>query len=84
MILEEFYLSDPGNLEKACHLTGLDEGEVLEIVGGYFTKQSRWSGKPKGKITVSENFIFLKKSFGGKTLWKTKNPDYQEIDNFYW
>lgn len=80
MILEEFYLSDEGNLKKAVEVTGLDEDEILEIVGGYFTNRSkRWAGKPKDKVTISENYVFLKQSFGGKTLWKAENLEYEEL-----
>lgn len=78
MILEEFYLSDPDSLKKAVDITGLDEEDIIRIVGGYFRKNSRWAGKLKGKIVVTDNYIFIKKSFGGKTLWKINSDDYIE------
>lgn len=73
MIFESFYLSEPNAMERAVHLTGLDHAEIEEIVGGRFTKMSRWAGKIKGKIEVTENFVFIRKSFGGKTLWRVEN-----------
>jgi len=70
MINEQYYLSDHGNLERAVIDTGLDREEILSIVGGLFTKNSRWSGKPKGKIVITFDKIFIKTSFGNRTLWK--------------
>jgi len=55
MINEQYYLSDHGNLERAVIDTGLDREEILSIVGGVFTKNDK---------------IFIKTSFGNRTLWK--------------
>lgn len=79
MIMESFYLSEEGAMEKAVELTGLCEDEIEEIVGGRFSKQSKWAGLIKGKVEVTENYIFIRTSFGGKTLWRAENGAFDAL-----
>ena len=73
MIVEQYYLSDPHNLEKASEILGISQCEIEEIVGGRFTKVSRWAGQVKGKLEITDTgMLYLRTSFGSKTLWKAK------------
>lgn len=73
MIVRELYLSDDDNLEQVSEYLGISKDEIETIVGGRFRSNSRWAGKVKGKfVETYKGMVYLKTSFGNKTLWKDK------------
>ena len=70
MIIRSLYLSDPDNLQIVSDYLGMSEEEIEMIVGGRFSKQSRWAGLVKGKFEETDaGRVYLRTSFGSKTLW---------------
>jgi hypothetical protein len=69
---EQFYLTESNALSRCSSLTGLAEDEIISLVG-IFSKRSRWSGLPRGKIVVKIcGEVQIRKSFGNKLLWSNK------------
>jgi hypothetical protein len=72
MIIKAFYLSEEDNIDKAIELTGLDQDEILELVGR-FTKQSHRAGKVRGElIELADGTIKLRHHFTKKVIWENK------------
>lgn len=59
MILKEYYLSDPANLDRALIDTGLALDE-LEALVGRFTARSQWAGGLRGKVVLKMSAKGLK------------------------
>lgn len=69
MIIEQFYLSNPKNVDKAVELTEMSIGELASIVK-YFTKQSHRYGQMKGLVCIHDTGrIIIKHHFTKKVLW---------------
>lgn len=54
MVISEYYLSNPSNIETAMYDTGLALDELESLVGR-FTGRSQWSGQIRGKVVVRLN-----------------------------
>ena len=65
---QQFYLSDPANLERACDLTELEVDEI-EMVVGRFAAHSKRAGQLRGKVVVTNDSVEIHKSFGRGRLW---------------
>jgi hypothetical protein len=72
MVDYEFYLSEPGNLERACEMCELTPLEIEEIVGRF--KQSHWrfGGLLRGQVQVMLNGnIRIIHHFTKRVLWNS-------------
>ena len=70
--MNQFYLTESNAINRCSSLTGLAEDEIISIVG-IFSKRSRWSGLPRGKLIIKEcGELQIRKSFGNKLLWSNK------------
>ena len=54
MIIDQYYLSVKGSLDRASHDTGLSIDEILDMVG-LFTKTSHRHGQPRGQVIFKIN-----------------------------
>ena len=68
-MIEQFYLSAPENLERACDMTELAPDEIEEIVGR-FAPHSHRAGQLRGKVMVKDDMVEIRTSFGNKLLWR--------------
>ena len=68
--MEYFYINE--NEERACELTGLALDEIESVVGRFGAQPTR-KGLLRGKIVVKEDVIQIRKCFGNKLLWETRN-----------
>ena len=71
MIKDSFYLSEPGNLERACSMTGLADDEI-ECLVGRFANHSHRAGKLRGEVVVYyDGRIVIRHHFHKhKKLWE--------------
>lgn len=77
MIVEQFYLSHPENLNRATQVTGLSKDEIEEIVKGYFDRHHyRFAGLLKGQVVIYSNGkVKIKHHFLNKTHWQGELND---------
>lgn len=72
MIVEEFYLSDEGSLERACALCELSEDEIEAIVGRFRPDHWRFAGKLKGQMQILiSGEVRIIHHFTKRILWST-------------
>jgi len=70
MILDSFYLSEKGSLERLLDLTELESDEIESLVGR-FRNHSQRAGKLRGEVLVhSDNSISIRHHFTKKEVWK--------------
>lgn len=75
MILEQYYLSIKGNLDRASQDTGLSVDEILDMVG-IFTKQSSRAGQTRGQVIYKINrkgeYVYeIRHHFTNKKYWSS-------------
>jgi hypothetical protein len=70
MIINNFYLSDTKNIERALRITNLAIDELESIVGR-FNKNSHRSGLLRGEVVKTiDNEVFIRHHFTKKVLWR--------------
>ena len=71
MIVENFYLSDDSNLNRAKRVTDLSLDEIEHLVGR-FAKHSIRSGKLRGEVIIYvDGQVEIRHHFTKKTIWKS-------------
>lgn len=69
MIVDSYYLSEPGMLKKTTEITELCEDEIFYMVGK-FTKRSHRQGKYRGEVVVkSTGEVVIRHHFTKKVIW---------------
>lgn len=68
-IQEQYYLSSPGNLERASHDSDLSACEIESMVGR-FTKLSHRAGQLRGKVVLYHDKIKIMHHFTGEVFYE--------------
>jgi len=72
-LLDQYYLSDPSNIDKAIEDTGLSLEEILGLVGR-FSKTSSRHGQIRGQVlSYLDGKVEIRTSFGSKKIWSSEN-----------
>lgn len=70
-IIEQYYLSEGRNLERASYDTDLSEAEIEEIVGR-FTKLSHRAGQLRGKVVLYTDKVKLMHHFTNEVYYEAE------------
>lgn len=69
--MNEFYLSEPKNVEKALKITGLSFDELEYVVGGRFKGDHwKWPNELKGQLVVTRTGAKIVHHFTKQKLWE--------------
>jgi hypothetical protein len=70
IIIENYYLSEPGNLDRLLETTDLAKDEVEELVGRFATHSQR-SGKLRGEVIIfADNTKAIRHHFRKNIIWR--------------
>lgn len=70
MIVDSYYLSQPGMLKKTTEITELSEDEIIYMVGK-FTKRSHRAGKYRGEVLITvKDEVIIRHHFTKKIIWR--------------
>lgn len=73
MIEEQFYLTEPGSLDRLIELTDLADDEVEGIVKRFRKDHWRFAGKLKGEVLVyMDGSVTIRHHFTKKKLWSNR------------
>lgn len=72
---EEYYLSEPRNIERALYDCGLSEDELGYIVGRFPDDHHRWPGQMRGQVWLYHDKVQLRHHFTKKKLWESTIED---------
>lgn len=71
MIIESFYLTQDGGVDRLSELTDLSLDEIEQLVGRFRKNHYRFAGKLKGEVLVKAcGQVVVRHHFSKKIIWE--------------